>query len=360
MSMIANFHMFIATICSINMLSIFIYSISSFGNGMLFHIGWQFCARLSNMEVCSGTIATASILITIAAFVLLPIQMAMLFDHIDWKLGMHLSVCQQVGVFIGMYVSFTMHSDWLARGLGISMLIIAIQKAIAEINTIDTGVNPESVYRYDFKGIRNYMAVWGVGLSSGFFGGLYAAGGPPLMWFVATTNLEKDVCRGTVSFLYLVENIGRIVFLIISMPQDEILNLGWPYFLAVLAGLTATSMTGLMTGSSMVGRINQQNFRYIVLFMLGFGSLLLSSTGCSDFETLVIISVSAVLYALIYFYYLWRIKGRGTVNVISPIFELVSHSTDSSRVYSYKQYVVVNTSDVDHTVASNIDNTDTA
>ena len=148
-----------------------------------------------------------------------------------------------------MYVSFSVHSVWLARSLGLSMMIVAIQKSFSEIKSVRAGDSKIIVQKYEFLSVIDYLLVWTVGISSGFFGGLYAAGGPPLMWFIATTNLEKNVCRGTVAFLYLIENFGRILFIFIYSPNDEILMMSWSNIFLLCIAFSITSFSALYVGN---------------------------------------------------------------------------------------------------------------
>lgn len=275
---------YLAVITIINLFAITIYSISSFGNGLLYHMGWQVCERTSSEEVaqlCTGDIATANIHITVAAFLLLPVQLWLLFDHVDWKLGIHLSITQQLGVFSGMWLVFYIHSDWVARFLGFTMLATAVQKGFVELKLArrpDSEDDAPVVTRYEFSSWNDYIAVWFIGLTSGLFGGLYAAGGPPLMYFVTHINLEKNTCRGTVAFLYLIENIGRVVFIFL-IRQDPSASFHDPIFLYTICALTGSSLLGLGIGQCVSDQIDQKCFRYMILAVLSFGSALLGTTG---------------------------------------------------------------------------------
>lgn len=325
-----SFLIFLVVVCSINLAAVLIYAISSFGNGMVFHIGWQLCARISAAELCSGSIGSAGVQITIAAIFLLPIQLYMLIDHVDWKLGINLSITQQVGVFIGMYLSFSIHSEWVARGLGLSMLVVAFQKTFAEIQSLEAGrIGMSVINKYELYGLKNYLLVWFVGITSGFFGGLYASGGPPLMWFVATINLEKNVCRGTVSFLYLVENAGRLIYLVIFAPRDDdVLNLSKERLIALCIALTATSITSLAAGNLLSSRIDQQCFRYLILALLGVGSTLLATTGSSRIQTIVLIFGSILIYSFLsIIYYLRKIQRQAGIECSSEDIGKISSST---------------------------------
>lgn len=320
----------LAASCFITFIAVTTYAISSFGNGMIFHMGWQLCSRIGAGSVCSGEISTANVLITVAAFFVLPVQLYLLFHLVDWKLGLNLSFTQQIGVFIGMYISFVVHSDWVARGLGISMLAVAIQKTLSEINTIRTGSIQPPIVIYEFKEWKDYILVWIVGISSGFFGGLYASGGPPLMWFVATVNLEKNMCRGTIAFLYLIENFGRIVFIVLYSPDNEILAMRLPSLLLLITAYAVTSMIALAVGSAAVAAVDQQCFRYLILAMLGFGSVLLTTTGYSTTGSLYIVLIAALIYCMLYIYYLSQTSasGRGSVSgrvvgIADSSFELI-------------------------------------
>jgi uncharacterized membrane protein YfcA len=347
----AVFLLSVAVSCFITFIAVAIYVLSSFGNGMIFHMGWQVCARLSGGSVCNGEISTATIMITIAAFFLLPIQLYMLLDMVDWKLGINLSFTQQIGVFLGMYVSFTVHSDWLARGLGMSMMVVAVQKTFSEIKSAKAGEAKAAIQRFEFSRGMDYLLVWIVGISSGFFGGLYAAGGPPLMWFVATTNLDKNVCRGTVAFLYLIENFGRMFFIYIFSPNDAVLVMPWFNIFALCVALACTSFCALYVGTVTASRVDQQCFRYLILAMLGVGSVLLITTGYTAVESLYIFLCTMVVYFMLFLYYVYSTKtGNETTDdpdIILNNIELIVTAPDKRGSIGSIKYTAVECDDID-------------
>lgn len=327
---------YLLSISAINFIAILVYSISSFGNGLIFHMGWQICSRLSGGHVCNGLISTTNILVTLAALLVLPLQLYILRAHVDWSLACHLSITQQIGVFIGMYVAFSIHSDWIARGLGVSMFLVAIQKMMSEIRLLKLNENEVATSRYQWKNSQNYALVWVVGLSSGLFGGLYAAGGPPLMYFVASINLDKNVCRGTVAFLYLVENFARIIYILFMVPDEKALGIPVSVLFISAAVLTITSLIGLLVGNLVSEQINQRCFRYLILVVLGLGSVLLTTTGCSATYGVLVIVVSTFAYTFCgaYFIYQLNLLRRQTDKATNSIIEEAAIVTDGDDIYS--------------------------
>lgn len=338
---------YLASITLINFFAITIYSISSFGNGLIYHMGWQVCERISTDDVaqyCTGEIATANIHITVAAFLLLPVQLWLLFDYVDWKLGIHLSMAQQLGVFCGMWLVFYIHSDWVARFLGLTMLSTAIQKGFAELKlsrrTTDIEEDDAPVTTlYEFISWDSYVTVWCVGLTSGLFGGLYAAGGPPLMYFVTHINLEKNACRATVAFLYLIENMGRIVF-IFFIQQDASANFHSPLFLYTVCALTGSSLLGLSIGNCVSGQINQKCFRYMILAVLTLGSILLGTTGFSiETSMWIIVTVSIIILCYYVSTYDVLVVRRSKVNGSDAYFDMRVSTTGSLGARKRNQFV---------------------
>lgn len=278
---------FILIISAINIFAVFSFAISSFGNGILYHVGWQLCSRYS--DICDGTVSTAVEHVTYAAILLFPMQIMNLRQYIDWKLAFNLCMTQQIGLFSGMYVIYSFHSIWIGRGLGILMLTITFYKINEELKVLNVENGLVSM-KYAFDSPKDYHFVWMIGITSGLFGGMYATGGPPLMYFVSASALDRNVCRGTVAFLYLIENIGRLFYIFVVARHNRVESDNHDskvMYLSILC-LTITSLMGLFLGNIIFQYINQKHFRYIIILLLTFGSVLLTTTGFNIIYSLIV------------------------------------------------------------------------
>lgn len=157
----------------INFFAMSLFAISGFGNGLMYHFGWQICYRLDNM-VCNGNVATAVIHVSYAAFFTFPFQVFYLWNCVDWKLGMYLSFFQQIGVIVGMYVIFNFTSTLFARLLGLIMLVGALQRLASEMKSRQNKATPAVTIKfYPFDNLQDYLFVCYIGLTSGLLGGMY-------------------------------------------------------------------------------------------------------------------------------------------------------------------------------------------
>lgn len=132
------------------------------------------------------------------------------------------------------------------------------------------------------------------------FSGMYGTAGPPMIIFFATVNIEKDITRGTVSFCDNVINFFRISSFVYNFltnggeSASEYGDLSVKQLLVLWAAVTCGAMLGLTLGNYISSYVNQFVFKYMVLFILGIGSVLLASVGM-DSENLMIVAVSAVV-----------------------------------------------------------------
>ena len=187
-----------------------VWAISSFGNGIVYHLGWALCKFFDNGDVCEGNLSVAVIHITLAAIVLMPSQLFILRTSVNWPLALHLTCSQQLGLYVGMYMLFLIDSVWLGRTLGLLFFLVALHLAITESTTISKALPPisshpssEEEHRYEVDTWERRGLVWLTGLSSGLFSGMFATGGPPLMLFVAYQKIQSRECRATISFCWI-------------------------------------------------------------------------------------------------------------------------------------------------------------
>ena len=287
----------------INGVGVLVWAISSFGNGIVYHLGWAICKFFEHGEVCEGNLSVAVIHITLAAIVLMPSQLFILRSSVNWPLALHLTLSQQLGLYTGMYILFLIESAWLGRTLGLLFFLVALHLAITESSTVSKTLPPipshtsiineqtEEVHRYEVDTWERRGLVWLTGLSSGLFSGMFATGGPPLMLFVAYQKIQSRECRATISFCDLINNSGRMVFLLFFQKKINLWSVKYGYTFAVLS---VSSGVSLLLGNELAKLINPNIFRRILIVLLAFGSVFISVTGCT-WQQVVIVSGSGAM-----------------------------------------------------------------
>jgi uncharacterized membrane protein YfcA len=331
----------LAVVGSLNLFAVTVWALSGFGNGMIYQIGFHTCSRLSD-KYCDGTVATAVAHITIAATLIFPIQMVYLMKYTDWQLVLHLVISQVLGLVCGMYLLMILDAVLTARLLGAVMCVAALQRFSAEFelhnpslhhnhsssspdnssihnitmspldsskhglasssNTvISTRNETPPTTKYQFENWQDYLYVWFIGISAGVFGGLYAAGGPPLLYFVASTNMEKNACRASMALLFTVENLERWLFLWLS-HNTKVMDPTAPSFIPYTIVLNITALLGMLIGNMMMDKVSQKLFRRIIDIILTMGSLMLATTDCTEIETVLVVLALLCVYAGMYVY----------------------------------------------------------
>ncbi len=99
------------------------------------------------------------------------------------------------------------------------------------------------------------------GIAGGFLGGISTIWGPPLMMFLMTLNLKKDDWVRTVGLIWFTGALPlTFSFWANGMLNEQSLPLS---VLACIPG-----MLGILIGEKIRGRINQENFRKVMLILL--------------------------------------------------------------------------------------------
>lgn len=156
----------ILSLVLLNVLSSLIYGIASFGNGLVFHVGWQVCSRIS-IDLCSGSTTTASIIISFATMIVAPIQAIVMWKTVDWKLFANLSLPQLIATGCGISLT-NMSSPWFPRGLGLIMFFVASFRLLSGLKTGPSSLPCE---KFEFNSPKSYLIVWFTALSSGLLSG---------------------------------------------------------------------------------------------------------------------------------------------------------------------------------------------
>lgn len=329
----------------INFVAVVCYAISSFGNGILYVIGWQMCSRFSS--ICSGLIPLAVIHISVACSLLLPAQAIILRKRINWKLAFHLFITQQIGLYFGIYALFSFTSVWLPRFLGLTFLCVAMHKLQQETKLVkEKTVIVPCDHMYTFTSWREYGLVWITGLTSGVFGGMFATSGPPVMLFVSYVNLDKNETRATIAVTSCLENIARLVFILFWQTDYDVHSVSFLY-LALL--LIVSSGLALGIGNAVAKYVNQTIFRYIMLLLLTLGSVMLLTTGLDTFISISVFVLCMFLFATYVMVSLDKIpfvKHVDEVRVQTTTFAPFEFELGHVQHESYGEHTAVNDEEV--------------
>jgi uncharacterized membrane protein YfcA len=274
-----------------------VYGIASFGEGMMFQILLQVCNRLDS-STCDGDVATSTLTLSLSAIFTNPIQLWILRDFVDWDLGKNLAIFQAIGVTLGVRLLFLTQTLLLPHLLGIILFVAMLQKVMSDVcvAALDAGTVTENtpLKKYNFLSYYNYVTVWATGLTSGLLSGMYGTAGPPLIIFFSNVNLDKDVTRGTVSFCDNWMNFFRICsFLYYFITQghvsrSEYANFSVQQLVIMYVAVTCGAIIGLSIGNYFSKFVNQYAFKYLVLFILAMGSILLTSVGLRSSEVVIV------------------------------------------------------------------------
>jgi len=299
----------------INFTGIAVWAVSSFGNGIVYHIGWQVCSLLSEGRVCSGSISVVVVHITMAAVFLFPSQLLILREHVNWRLALHLTLSQQLGLYVGMYVLFLAETAWLGRSLGLLFFLVAVHMAVAEgswkpppaaaaassptsvpaaVDDADRPVPPPLPSSYAVDSWARRGTVWLTGASSGLCSGLFGTGGPPMMLFVAWNSLPSTETRATLALCEVFNNTGRVVFLLFFQSKINVLTASYG---GVFVALSVSGFVGLVLGNAVAKRTDQVAFRRVLLALLAVGSVLIAARGCPWQQVLAVAGGGAAVMA---------------------------------------------------------------
>ena len=105
-------------------------------------------------------------------------------------------------------------------------------------------------------------------LAAGVTHGLFASGGPLLVYALAGTRLDKTAMRSTLIAVWLCLNsLLTVMFLVDGSLRPALLRIG--YFLPVV-------LAGLVVGEWLHHRLDEQRFRQLLFMLLGMTGVLLA------------------------------------------------------------------------------------
>ena len=199
---------------------------------------------------------TASILEAIAAFFMVIYIAVRLWKFIDWKLLLPPVIMATVTSFLGVNTLMALDEDALSKIMGTVLLILA-------------------VYFIFFSSKVHLKASLVSGLAagaiSGFCGGLFNIGGPPMVAYFLSVTDDKEKYNATLQMFFTINTIS--IFLI-HVFQGHVSGSMLPLVGAALAG-TAVGTAG---GMFLFRRLTMAGIKKTVyIFMICAGSYLLLS-----------------------------------------------------------------------------------
>ena len=199
---------------------------------------------------------TASILETIAAFFMVVYIAVRLWRSIDWKLLLPPAIMAVATSLLGVNTLMSLEEAVLSKIMGTVLLVLAVYFIF-----FSSKVHLKA-------GIVSGLAA---GAISGFCGGLFNIGGPPMVAYFLSVTDDKEKYNATLQMYFTINTIS--IFLI-HLFQGHVSGAMLPLVGAALAG-TAVGTAG---GMILFRRLTMSGIKKAVyIFMVCAGSYLLLS-----------------------------------------------------------------------------------
>ncbi|MBI2058521.1 MAG: sulfite exporter TauE/SafE family protein [Nitrospirae bacterium] len=172
------------------------------------------------------------------------------FRHVEWKFLLYqvLPLCG-IGFPLGIFGFAKFPQHHLKTALGLFVVAVAAMELLR--------LRREKVTSKELP----FAARAGLLAAGGFFHGLFATGGPLVVYFASRAILDKSRFRSTLSALWLILNSILILsYLATSRLQRE------PALLA--ASLLPALAIGILAGEQLHSRVNEVVFRILVQVVL--------------------------------------------------------------------------------------------
>lgn len=170
---------------------------------------------------------------------------------IDWSLLLKwIMPVMGAGTAVGAYVAGYLDSETLRRILGGLILVLSLAELVSSIRRRDKPAKPISPP-------ATASGLFGAGLMHG----VYAAGGPLLVYTMGRRNLDKSTFRTTITMVWVVLNIGLVAYHgVIGSYRREILE--------TLPLLAPAMIGGVVAGELVFRRIEGPRFMQLVFGLL--------------------------------------------------------------------------------------------
>ena len=168
------------------------------------------------------------------------------WSKIDFKTFMLFGIPSIIFAFVGAILVSTISVESTKKAVAIFLIIFAMYSLL----------KPKFAIKES-----NLTAITG-GSLSGLLAGLIGLGGAIRSTFLIAFNLSKEVYVGTAAMIAFVIDLTRIpTYLLTKIVQDTSHYILLPF-------MVLSAYLGVKTGKKLLGKINQQTFRRIVLIAI--------------------------------------------------------------------------------------------
>ncbi|MCP3985231.1 MAG: sulfite exporter TauE/SafE family protein [bacterium] len=177
-------------------------------------------------------------------------QLFSLREHVLWRPAVRIAPAMLVGVVMGVLALGTLDRTLMVRALGVTTIVIALW----------------SLSRPRLQTREMPVLDGGVGLVSGFLGGAFNTGGPPLIAHLYRRSDPPDAIRATIQVLFLLGGSTRALTAASQGMFDRSVLLD-------AGAAVPTVLLGLVGGFAIARRVGTERFRaasWVALGLLGF------------------------------------------------------------------------------------------
>ena len=159
------------------------------------------------------------------------------------------------GTAIGAYAAGHIDSSSLRRILALLILSLSVIEIHASVRRRGGPARP----------IGPMTAALGL-VGAGLMHGVYATGGPPLVYIMGRRSLDKDTFRSTITVVWLALNIGLVSYHAVAGHLTREHG-------EMLAVLAPAMMLGLLAGERLFSRIGGPRFMQLVFALLAVAAV---------------------------------------------------------------------------------------
>jgi len=176
--------------------------------------------------------------------------------HVLWALLLRqIGPFMGVGVLAGALLSGILEGPWLRRLFGFCLLVLSVMELWKRRAPVEdaAGIRTSSIDRrwLGFAGVLH---------------GLYATGGPPLVYALGQSALTKEQLRGTLSFIWVFFNTLLIVIFVFTARLTVATSMQSLWTIPAL-------LAAMMLGEWAHARISEQRFRVLLYALLSAAGL---------------------------------------------------------------------------------------
>lgn len=285
----------------------FAMATTSFGVGILFQIGVHVC---SVFGLASKELTDSTSKIFILSMCMMTLQAMNLRKYVNYPLAAHFILSGLPTIVIGMYILFSGSTTSLKRGLGAVLLVVALwlwcgKSLVARLPVTLGVIDLDELHEGDFvirSGWHRFVVLL-TGACSGFLGGLFGTGGPPMMVFVATNAITVREWRATMAMTYGALGYVRVVYVTLfgdALDFDKL-----PEYASMLIG----AVVGLAAGNKVAPKVNRIILKKVMLVLLVLGgTMMCAASNPSVVRYIAVSALVALLLVSAYFFSTTRRK----------------------------------------------------